>query len=228
MTTATQRPRSAIANRIAKAATRGNGGSWINPGIGELTVLALKDGTRPEFDDGDTFVAELLVDKCDGIAGMKDKEGNLKPAGNPVGSQVSFVQQFEVKYPSIPLGEVRAFLLNLLGITDADLVADAEKEKARRIAAGEPLEKKSMVDAKTGQTVQLPDDYDAEDEFAELYMDATDRTAKPCRGQRIGYSTTEKTTKETKMILTLPIWKPIAQTPEEVAANRARVDGKTV
>lgn len=208
-----------IAAKVAAAKARG-GGNFLNPGEGVLVVLALKDGGKPEFHEGDTFVAELRVEECRGFEGLKQKDGSVKPTGNPVGSVVSYVQQLEV-FPDVAFTNVKTFILALMGET-AESVAEQAAATAAALAAGdatlkaicEPIMKEMNV---AGWTPDC--------EFAKSYEELVDRKKNPARGMRLKYSTYEKDTRDQKTTLTLPRFEPMAQTVDEINAKRAQLDG---
>lgn len=207
-----------IAAKVAAAKARG-GGNWINPGEGELVVLALKDGTKPEFHEGDTFVAEMRVESCKGFPGLKKKDGEDKPAGNQAGSVVSYVQQF-TEYPDTAFSNTKTFLLALMGESDETL-AEAAIATAKALAAGD-AELKKICDPIMEQCAVSA--WTADCEFAKSYETLVDRKVNPARGMRLRYSTYEKDTKDSKTTLTLARWETVKQTMEEVKAKRAQLD----
>jgi hypothetical protein len=209
-----------IAKKIAEAKARG-GGNFLNPGKGVLIVKALKDGTKPEFYAGETFVAELLVEKCEGFSGQLDEKGKEKPAGNAIGSTASYVQQFE-EYPDTAFGNTKTFLLALLGETEESLAASAA-ENAKRYATDPAF--KQQLDHFMLKTFSEVKPWDADCEFAKAYETLVDRKTNPARGMRIGYSTYEKKTRESGKILTLPVWESFPQDEAQIRATRAQLDG---
>lgn len=196
-----------IAKQVAQAKARG-GGNFVNPGKGRLVVLALKDGTKPEFNSGDTFVAEFLVESCEGFTGMKDEAGKDKQAGNAIGSQVSYICQFN-EFPETAFSNCKTLILALMGETDETLAA-AAAETAKQLQS----------------TDKLPaEGWTADDEFAAAYDRLVDRKVNPARGMIIDYSTYEKQTRDSKKMITLPVWAHAGQTAEDIAAKRAKLDG---
>lgn len=208
-----------IASKVAAAKARG-GGNFVNPGEGELVVLAMKDGSKPEFHEGDTFVAELKVESCRGFEGMKRKDGTLKTAGNSVGSAVSYICQFDV-YEDTAFSNCKTFILALMGETDESL-AEAAAQTAKQLAGGDAA-LKAICDP-IMQQVGVPS-WNADCEFSKSYEALVDRKTNPARGMRIKYSTYEKETKNGQTILTLPRWETVKQTHEDVKAKRAQLDG---
>ncbi len=185
-----------IAAQVASSKTGGSGGNWINPGKGILIITALKVGTTPEFFNGDTFVAELEVESCQGFEGNKDEKGNPKPVGNQVGSSVSYVEGLTGKWKELAFGRVRGFILTLMGESDESIAAAAVAQK------------------------KTPGDF-----FMDAFLNLADRAKKPARGMRIAYSTVEKETSAGNKI-TVPKWETITQTEAEIAAVCARLDRK--
>lgn len=209
-----------IAAKVAAAKARG-GGSFLNPGEGELVVLALKDGTKPEFHEGDTFVAELRVEQCNGFEGVKSKDGKDKPAGNPIGSVVSYVQQLEV-FPDVAFTNTKTFILALMGENDETL-AEAAAETAKQLATGDAA-LKAICDPIMAQS--SASSWNADCEFAKAYEALVDRKTNPARGMRIKYSTYEKDTRDKLTALTLPRFEAVKQTSDEIKARRAILDGQ--
>lgn len=187
---------SAIAQRVAAAKGTG-GGNHINPGSGELVVLDLKEGNKPEFREGATFLAEMKVLSNEPYQAV-DLQGKPKPAGNAVGSIVSFVQQFD-KFPDTAFDATQNFVLALCDETKESLAAAAAAEK------------------------KTP-----EGKLAELFDALVDRQKRLGRGMRIRFSTYERSTKAKDKILTLIKWEPVKQTQEEIAAYRAKLDAGTL
>lgn len=196
---------SVIARKIAAGKAR-SGGDFLNPGKGEIEIVALKDGDKPEFRDGATFVAEAVMIECEGFKGMLNAQGKEKPAGNPVGGPITFLQQFD-EYPDTAYDNVKSFILTLLDETDESLeAAAAEKRKSNPALQG-------SNGAWSGQ-----------DEFATAYDSLVNRQTNPARGMRIRYSTYEYKAKESGNILTLPRWESVKQTEAEIQARRAARD----
>lgn len=198
-----------IAKQIAQAKATG-GGNFTNPGKGRLVVLALKDGGKPEFNSGNTFVAEMRVESCTGYQGMKDETGKEKTAGNQIGSTVSYICQFE-EFPETAFSNCKKLVLALLGETEETLAA-AAAETAKRLQAEGKLPAEGWT---------------ADDEFEQAYNSLVDRKVNPARGMVIDYDTYEKETKKTKKIITLPKWSSVSQTEADIAAKRAQLDGGT-
>lgn len=207
-----------IAKQVAQAKARG-GGSFVNPGEGELVVLALKDGTKPEFYSGDTFVAEFKVLSCSGFKGCLDAEGKEKPAGNAVGSPVSYICQFE-DFPDTAFANCKTLILALMGESDESMAALAAATAAQ--LATDPVLKAACdkIMGEMGLTV-----WTADAEFAKAYEELVNRKTNPARGMRLKYSTYEKTTRDSKKIITLPVWQTVTQTGEEITALRHKLDG---
>lgn len=201
-----------IAKRVAAARASG-GGNFINPGEGELMVKILKDGSRPEFNDGDTFVAELLVLSNKGYE-EKDEKGQAKKVGNVVGSTISFIQQFE-EFPDTAYGNTKAFLLALLGETEESLAQGAAESKAEFEKAGTLAVMCAKFDVQ---------DWNADAEFALAYDKVTNRKENPTRGMRVRYNTYEKTSKKSGKALTLINWEHVPQNVDQIAAARAKLD----
>lgn len=210
-----------IASRVAAANSRG-GGNWINPGEGELVVLALKDGDKKDgFNAGATFVAEMRVERCNGFAGCKDVQGKDKPAGNPVGSVASYICQFD-EYPDTAFTNCKTFLLSLMGETEASL-AEAAANTAKLIAASD-CEAGLKAQCAAILAEQQKQAWDADCEFAKAYEVCVDQKRSPARGMRIKYSTYEKSNRAKDNIMTLVRWEAVKQTGEEIAAKRAELD----
>lgn len=207
--------RSSIAQRIA-AAKKGNGnGNNINPGKGVLIVTAMKDGGKPEFFKGDTYVCEFKVESCTGFPGMKDEKGQEKPVGNPVGSTCAYIEALRGDWVELAYGRVKEFFLKLTDTTEEELAA-AAAERAKN--PNDPAVAAMKAEAPKAT-------WSADDEFAFNYDRFVDRKGNAGRGFRIAYSTVEKTTGKDE-IITIPVWETIKQTEEEVAAQRAALDSQ--
>lgn len=210
-----------IAAKVAQAKARG-GGNFLNPGEGVLVVLGLKDGGKPEFHEGDTFVAELLVESCNGFKGLMTKDGKEKPAGNPVGSVTSYVQQLE-QFPDVAYTNTKTFILALMGETD-ETVAEQSIVTAAALAKSDCPDDFKKMCAEIMKSLNV-DAWTPDCEFSKSYNELVDRKKNPARGMRIKYSTYEKDTRDQKTTLTLPRWEPITQGVDEIKAMRTKLDG---
>jgi hypothetical protein len=214
-----------IASRVAAANARG-GGNWINPGEGELVVLALKDGGKEEgFNEGATFVAEMKVERSTGFTGCKDAQGKEKPAGNPVGSVASYICQFDL-FEETAFTNCKTFLIALMDETEESLAEAA-------IATAKLLADPAVPDAVKQQCTRIMKEcndataWNADCEFARAYEMCVDQKANRMRGKKIKYSTYEKPNKAKTNVMTLIRWEPVKQTGAEIAAKRAELDAST-
>lgn len=183
----------------AKSAKTFGSGSFVNPGKGVLIVKELKLGGKEEgFHGGDTFVAELLVESCEGFGGLKDHTGKDKPAGNPVGSTVSYVEKLHGEWSETAYGRMLEFVALLTGETEESLAKQAEEKKC------------------------TPQEVLAEGLMAMATVGRRKPTVSP-RGLRIRYSTFEKETKEEKKMITVPKFEAFPNSAETVAEARAKL-----
>jgi len=179
------------------------GGNYINAGEGILVLTALKAGGKPEYYNGDTAVGEFKVVANTPYTGLKNEKGELKQAGNQVGSDVATIHQLEdnpdVAWPN---------LLNMLrGIFGPDM-------EPAGIA-------KSAAEYKTAAKLA---EWSDEAEFGRLFEYLTGKD-QPAKGTLVAYSTYERQAKGSGRSLTLIKWSHIAnQTDEQIAARRAQLE----
>lgn len=209
-----------------------NSGNWIKHGKGTFIVKRLK------FNEGgykgDSFAAEFIVEESAPLIGEVDEKG-VQILPNPVGSVVSSVQTFAGTKNKVDMAHknMGVLIYALVGATAADMAQAAAETTALFKAEGRELP--LQPDGSRQWTL--------DDEFANLCEYLTcDNVAKskvvkttltpngqdkvnPAAGMRIGYSTTNATTKEQKRIV-VPIWQSIEQTQEQIAATRAKIEGK--
>lgn len=164
-----------VANKIANAKASG-GGNPIKDGDYVFDVLRVI--CEQKF-TGLCFIAEFLV------VASEATEAGVEPC--QVGTTCSFVANL-TKHDSAA-GNVKAFVLGLLGLDEASTPPD-------RVAAE---------------------------------IDRITSSANPARGMRIGCSTFRKAIRagaNAGKLITLPRWQHAAQTPAEIAANRAELGDK--
>ncbi len=203
-----------IAAKVAGSTSRG-GGNWLTDGAGILIVQALKFGTRPKFYNGDTFVAELVVESSQSYADSAIK-------ANPPGSVVSFIQQFE-EFPQTAFSNTRGFLMSLCGETDASLEEDA-RATADRLASDPAFKAQVTSYFKENPSAVDPKTWDAHKQFTLGFARLTDEKDNPARGMRIAYKTYHSKPTAKGNILTLPSWTTIQQDAAAIAAVRAKLD----
>lgn len=81
-----------IARRIKESADSAGGGSYLNPGKGEVLITEAKLFTAKN--SGTVFAANFVVDKCTGFE-VKDANQVAKPCGNPIGSVAGIAAKLE-------------------------------------------------------------------------------------------------------------------------------------
>lgn len=189
-----------VAAKIRKANTAG-GGNWIKQGKGIQIVKSLAlDKKR----SGLCFIAEMETESSTSFPDAEPTEGSggLPETANAPGTSVSFLCELDanedVAYPNM-----KAYVYKLLGETDEKIDARAKA----RVAA------KEVAEGWTG-----------DDEFGEILGKLVGQD-QPCRGMRLAYDTRRITTKKGNRI-TVANWRTVDQTGEEIAARRAKLDGK--
>lgn len=207
---------SSAAARFAQAKMK-SGGNHINPGHGVLTVRALKFGTKPEFFNGTTFVAEFVVQSSEGYEGILDEAGKAKLAGNKAGSQVSWLKTMG-DFEEMFWDDVYTFIVTLLGETEASL----EKSAADRAEAIKK-DPKLLRDLELKIGIPVKGEWGPNEESALLFESVTDRNENPMKGINIAYNTYEKTARKSGKKITLVNWTHIPQTPEEIAERAAKL-----
>jgi hypothetical protein len=147
--------------------------------------------------NGNMFIVEMLVDESSSIPDIFEKDG--KPVhANAAGTTVSWVLNLD-NNDSAP-GNIKAFVLGLFDESEADI--DAEELQAK--SKGEP----SPLATTLGELISRE---------------------QPALGRKIVSETYRKLIKSGKNAGQPFVghnWRHVAQTPEEIAANRARVENK--
>lgn len=207
---------SSAASRFAQAKLK-SGGNHINPGQGVVTVKALKFGTKPEFFNGTTFVAEFIVQSCEPYEGIQDENGKAKPAGNKPGTQVTWLKTMG-DFEEMFWDDVYTFLVTLMGETEASIAASAA-DRAASIKKDPKMLRE--LELKIGTPVK--GEWGPSEESALLFESAIDRNENPMKGVNIAYRTYEKTARKSGKKITLVAWDHIPQTPEEIAERAAKL-----
>ena len=159
------------------------GGNHFKDGKGRAIVSKIECEQKT---DGWVFVTEFLVQSAAKV------RPDVEP--NAPGTSASFVQMLD-KHKSAA-GNIKAFVLELLGYTEESLAAAA---KAQNVSPG--------------------------DLFTST-MDALCGPGQPGRGMAVDFETYRKITREKKLEITLCRWTHVAQTATEIAARRGEMDQK--
>jgi hypothetical protein len=198
-----------IAKKLGGSRAAG-GGNYIKQGKGRLIVKSLK---HEDLYAGETFIAELYVERSESFPGAINPTTKEPELANPPGSSASFIQQFK-QFPETAFAMTKGFLLTLLGEDDSTLAKGA----AERVAKGQVPEEWCKAENKPAAA------WSGADEFGLAYENVVSK-ANPCRGMALDYETYTKPTKKGDKILVLPRFTHVKQTPDEIAARRAAFDG---
>ena len=192
-----------IAEKIAQSKATGSG-NWIMPAkSGVLIIKRVEESTGFK---GDKYLVEFYVKASEDDPNARDEKGEVPKSpikANPVGSSCTMTQMFKTN-PEMAFGNVKNFCEKVAGIKDPSM----EDFLEFYLSATEGAAKPETMSQEEHDTYQK--------------MAAT----QPLRGHSIGYETVQKWNGDKDKFLTLPQWRHIPETPEEIAANRAMLDGK--
>jgi len=147
-----------IAKKMAAAKAAG-GGNYLRDGKGRLIVKSI---AQDKLYKGDTFIAELQVERSDSYSDAIGTDGKPVLANAP-GSTVSFIQQFD-QFADTAFPNTKAFLLALVGEAEENVSEEAfVKLYEKAVSKGNPFrgwyldfETYRKPSRKTGKILTLP------------------------------------------------------------------------